>query len=67
MGSQVLEAVSTRFDGSSAAAHLNVGGARLGGTPLDAAAPLAPQDWLATQLAEGTEAQHPEERTLSAP
>ena len=67
VGSQVLEAVSTRFDGSSAASHLNVGGARLGGTPLDAAAPLAPQDWLATQLAEGTEAQHPEERTLSAP
>ena len=33
VGSQVLEAVSTRFDGSSAASHLNVGGARLGGTP----------------------------------
>ena len=67
VGSQVLEAVNTRFDGSSAASHLNVGGARLGGTPpLDAAAPLAPQDWLAAQLAEGTEAQHPEERTLSA-
>ena len=68
VGSQVLEAVSTRFDGSPAASQVNVGGVSLGGgtTPLDAAAPLAPQDWLAEQLAQGPDARRPEERTLTA-
>ena len=66
VGSQVLEAVSTRFDGSPAAAQVNVGGVSLGGTRLDAAAPLAPQDWLAEHLAQGPDARRPEERILTA-
>ena len=37
-----------------------------GTTPLDAAAPLAPQDWLAEHLAQGPDAHRPEERTLTA-
>ena len=43
VGSHVLEAVSARMDGRPNS-HLTVGGVSLGGnTPLDAAAPLAPQ------------------------
>ena len=70
VGSQVLEAVSARVDGRPNS-HLTVGGLSLGGntlggnTPLDAAAPLAPRDRLATHLAQGPDARRPEERTLS--
>ena len=65
VGSQVLEAVSERLDGGPAGSHLNVGGVSLGGgTPLDAAAPLTPADWLAEQMNDAADAQHPEERTL---
>ena len=66
VGSQVLEAVSERLDGSPAASHFNLGGVSLGGNlSLDAAAPLTPQDWLAEQLAAGPDARRPEERTLT--
>ena len=66
VGSQVLEAVSARVDGRPNS-HLRVGGVSLGGIiPLDAAAPLAPQDWLAEHLAQGPDARRPEERTLTA-
>ena len=64
VGSQVMEAVSGRLDGNPSS-HLTVGGVGFGGnTPL-AAETLAPQDWLAEELAEESDAQGPEERTLS--
>ena len=70
VGSQVLEAVSERVDGGAAASRFTVGGVSLGGgaAPLDDAARLAPQDWLARQMAEGAEGvdpQQPEGRTLT--
>ena len=59
VGIQVMEAVSARLDGNPSS-HLTIGGVSLGGnTPL-AAEPLAPQDWLAEQVA-----QDPQERILS--
>ena len=70
VGSQVLEAVSERVDGSASASHFTVGGVSVGGSsaPFDAAAHLTPQDWLARQMAEGTEGvdpRHPQARTLT--
>ena len=67
VGSQVVEAVSERVDGAAPGSHLTVGGVSLGGgaTPLAGAAHLTPRDWLARQMAEGPEAQHPQERTLT--
>ena len=66
VGSQVVEAVSERVDGSRSGSHLNVGGVSLGGgAPLDATEPLTPGDWLARQMADGPDAPHPQERTLT--
>ena len=66
VGSQVVEAVSERVDGSRSGSHLNVGGVSLGGgAPLDDDAHLAPGDWLARQMAEGPDASRPQERTLT--
>ena len=72
VGSQVLEAVSERVDGSASASHFTVGGVSLGGSGApfdpDTAAYLTPRAWLARQMAEGTEGvdpQHPEGRTLT--
>ena len=66
VGSQVMEAVSQRLDGSPANSHLTVGGVSLGGsTPLEAES-LTPQDWLAAQMADGPDTRASEERLLSA-
>ena len=67
VGSQVVEAVSERVDGSRSGSHLNVGGVSLGGgAPLgDHTEPLTPGDWLARQMAEGPDTSHPQERTLT--
>ena len=66
MGSQVLEAVVERTDGGPSGSYFNVGGVSLGGgTPLDAAEPLTPGDWLARQMAAGPQAPRPQERALT--
>ena len=64
VGSQVLEAVSARLDGSPRRSHLTLGGVSLGGSaPL--ADPLAPQDQLLAHVAQGANAHRPEELTLT--
>ena len=65
VGSQVVEAVSSRLDGRPAASRFTVGGVSLGaGTARDAAV-LAPQDRLAAHLAQEPDAQRPAERSLT--
>ena len=66
VGSQVVEAVSSRLDGRPAASRFTVGGVSLGAdTARDAAAVLAPQDRLAAHLAQEPDAQRPAERSLT--
>ena len=65
VGSQVVEAVSRRVDGSPPASHLNLGGIPFGDAPLDDADPLTPHDRLARQMADRQAAQPLDERTLT--
>ena len=65
VGTQVVEAIGARLDGTPSS-HFTVGGVSLGGpTPPLEAEPLTPQDWLAEQLAHGPDARTPEERIVT--
>ena len=61
VGTQVMEAVSSRLDGG-ASPHFNLGGVSLAGghSPL-AAQSLSPQGWIAEPFAQGYDAQRPGE------
>ena len=62
VGTQVMEAVSSRLDGG-ASSHFNLGGVNLGEgySPL-AAQSLSPQGWMAEPFGQGPDAQRPGER-----